>query len=353
MSTPAAASQVESPQVPTATPPGTRPHFEVTDLKKHFILNRRQGLFGPRQVIKAVDGISISVERGEALGIVGESGCGKSSVAKVILNIHPPQSGSVRLDGVELTTLNGEQWKKMRKRVQYIFQDPLGALDPRMDVLDQVMEPLIIHGSNNPAEQRAMALELLASVGLQEHLALKYPHELSGGQRQRVIIARALILEPELLICDEPISALDVSIQAQVVNLLNELRKTREITLLFISHDLSVVRHLCNRVVVMYMGRIVVLADTDVMYHQPAHPYTRALTGAIPIPDPNLVREEPPLLGEPPSVLDPPPGCRFHPRCVLAEQICRESVPPLDPLTDSEDGRRTVACHVVQREGLS
>jgi peptide/nickel transport system ATP-binding protein len=236
----------------------------------------------------------------------------------------------------------------MRKRIQYIFQDPLGALDPRINVLAQVMEPLVIHDRQNHRSHRDKALELLNAVGLREHLALKYPHELSGGQRQRVIIARALILEPEVLICDEPISALDVSIQAQVVNLLDELRRRRGITLLFISHDLSVVRHLCNRVAVMYMGRIVELADTGSMYEQPAHPYTRALTAAIPIPDPELSFEEAPLLGEPPSVLAPPPGCRFHPRCPIAEDICREINPSLENL----NGDRAVACHVVQREGI-
>jgi oligopeptide/dipeptide ABC transporter ATP-binding protein len=279
---------------------------------------------------------------------VGESGCGKSSVAKVILNIYPPQSGSVQLDGVELTGLKGDQWKQMRKKVQYIFQDPLGALDPRMNIMDQVMEPLAIHGDQNHQARRSKGLDLLNAVGLRVHLADKYPHELSGGQRQRVIIARALILEPEILICDEPISALDVSIQAQVVNLLDEMRRSRGITLLFISHDLSVVRHLCNRVAVMYMGRIVELADTNSMYDRPAHPYTRALIAAIPIPDPDLQRDEPPLPGEPPSVLDPPPGCRFHPRCPLSEKICKEETPSLESL----NGDRAVACHVVQREGI-
>ena len=294
--------------------------FEVSALKKNYTLNSRQGLFGPRQLIKAVDDISFSVKRSESLGIVGESGCGKSSVAKVILNINPAQAGSIRLNGVELTGLGKGEWKAMRKTIQYIFQDPLGALDPRMTVIDQVMEPLVIHESMNSAQRCKKALALLDSVDLQQHLASKFPHEISGGQRQRVVIARALILEPELLICDEPISALDVSIQAQVVNLLDELRRTRGLTVLFISHDLSVVRHLCNRVAVMYMGRIVELADTEMLYDRPAHPYTRALISAIPVPDPKLKRDVLPLLGEPPSVLNPPSGCRFHPRCSLRKR---------------------------------
>lgn len=323
-------------------------YLTVSGLNKNYTLNSRKGMFGPRHVIRAVDDISFSVQRAESLGIVGESGCGKSSLAKVILNINPAQSGTIHLDGVELTSLGKQAWKGMRKKIQYIFQDPLGALDARMTIIDQVMEPLIIHESISSQERYDKALALLDSVGLQEYLACKYPHEISGGQRQRVVIARALILEPELLICDEPISALDVSIQAQVVNLLENLCRSRRLTVLFISHDLSVVRHLCDRVAVMYMGRIVELAETEQLYEKPAHPYTRALTEAIPVPDPGLDREEPPLIGEPPSQLEPPSGCRFHPRCIHAQEICKQEVPALQQLDDT----RQVACHLISREGL-
>lgn len=327
---------------------GNGHYFRVEGLVKHFALKKRRGFWGPRELVRAVDDINFTVKKGEAIGIVGESGCGKSSVAKTILNIYPPQRGKVLFKGTDLTTLNERQWKPIRKKIQYIFQDPLGALDPRMTILSQVEEPLIIHGDRNRDRRREKALQQLAEVGLNRHLGEKYPHELSGGQRQRAVIARALILEPELLICDEPISALDVSIQAQVVNLLDTLRRDKGITVIFISHDLSMVKHLCDRIAVMYMGKIVELSDTASLYKLPGHPYTRVLISSIPIPDPALEKNETPLAGEPPSVLDPPSGCRFHPRCILAEPLCSTSRPPLQKLSHT----REVACHLVEREGI-
>ena len=318
-------------------------HLKVSGLVRHFTAKQRHGLFGPRKVIPAVDNVSFTVGRGQALGLVGESGCGKSSLAKVIMNIVPPQAGTVTLGETPLTGLDSKEWKSVRKRMQYVFQDPLGALDPRKKVLTQVTEPLVIYGLNTASERREKALQILQSVGLGEYLADKYPHELSGGQRQRVVIARALILEPELLICDEPISSLDVSIQAQVVNLLDELRRRLDLTLLFISHDLSVVRYLCDRVAVMYIGRIVELADVDALYQNPLHPYTKALISAIPIPDPNLERNPPIISGEPPSVLNLPSGCAFHPRCPKAIEICHQHRPD----TVSVNGHHQVACHVA------
>lgn len=332
---------------PSAAIPAVRPFFEVSDLKRDFILNQRKGWFGPRYRIRAVDGVSFSLKKGEALGIVGESGCGKSSVAKVILNIYPPQSGHIHLDGVNLTTLDSSQWKSMYRKIQYVFQDPLGALDPRMTILEQVIEPLTIHFTKMSArEKEGKARTLLDAVGMRAHLGMKYPHELSGGQRQRVVIARALVLDPEVLICDEPISALDVSIQAQVVNLLAQLRKERNISLLFISHDLSMVKHLCDRVAVMYMGKIVEIANTKELFASPAHPYTRALLASIPIPDPSITRTDTPLMGEPPSVIHPPSGCRFHPRCTQAQDLCSRQEPSLEPI-NPDKGKRKAACHCL------
>jgi peptide/nickel transport system ATP-binding protein/oligopeptide transport system ATP-binding protein len=321
-------------------------HLKVSGLRRYFISNQRKGFFGPRKFIKAVDDISFTIARGHALGLVGESGCGKSSTAKVILNIIPPQAGRIKLGDTELTGLKPKDWKSVRKRMQYVFQDPLAALDPRKKILSQVIEPLIIYGQYSTQKRRKKAVKALRSVGLREYLAYKYPHELSGGQQQRVVIARALMLEPELLICDEPISSLDVSIQAQVVNLLDELRRRLDLTLLFISHDLSVVRHLCDRVAVMYIGRIVEIANVDDLYENPKHPYTQALLSAIPIPDPDLMRNKPIILGEPPSILDPPPGCTFHPRCPMAEKICTRQ----QPRFVSINGTRKIACHVAARE---
>ncbi|MBM3570994.1 MAG: ABC transporter ATP-binding protein [Alphaproteobacteria bacterium] len=318
----------------------TAPLLQLDELRLHFDIGG--GLFAGRHRIQAVDGISLSLEAGEAFGLVGESGCGKSSLAKAILHLHPPSGGKVAFDGTDLGALGPEQWRPLRRRIQYVFQDPLAALDPRMRVVDQVAEALAIHGIGDRVVQRTRALAQLELVGLSREQGAKYPHALSGGQRQRAVLARALVLEPDLLICDEPLSALDVSIQAQVVNLLVELRERLKVTLLFISHDLSLVRHLCGRVAVMYSGRIVELGHADALFDRPRHPYTRALVAAIPVPEPR--EREPELIasGEPPSLLNPPPGCRFHPRCPTATAQCRAEAPPLIPLADG----RLAACHL-------
>ena len=316
------------------------PLLRLDDMSLHFDVGG--GLFGGRHRIVAVDRVSFDMADGEAFGLVGESGCGKSSLAKAVLRLHPPTGGSVHFAGRDLAALTPEEWRPLRRRIQYIFQDPLAALDPRMTVVDQVAEVLAIHNIGKGADRRARAFAQLESVGIMATLAAKYPHALSGGQRQRAVIARALMLEPDLLICDEPLSALDVSIQAQVVNLLVELRERLNLALLFISHDLSLVRHLCRRVAVMYAGRIVELGDDDVVFDQPRHPYTRALVAAVPVPEPRA--GEPALVptGEPPSLLNPPPGCRFHPRCPAAVERCRVEAPPLIQLADG----RLAACHL-------
>ncbi|MDI3323866.1 ABC transporter ATP-binding protein [Pontibacterium granulatum] len=322
------------------SPTAQAPLLQVSDLRCAFKSSKRKGFFGPHHLIHAVNGVSFEVNAGEAFGLVGESGCGKSTTAKLILNMAHASGGSVLYRGQELVGLSHQAWKPLRRRLQYVFQDPLGALDPRMTVLDQVIEPLTIHQLHDRNQQRQLATQLLHSVGLQDHQLRKYPHELSGGQRQRVVLARALILEPELLICDEPISALDVSIQAQIINLLQELRRAMGLTLLFISHDLSVVRHLCERVAVMYLGQIVEMGPAKQLFNEPRHPYTQALISAIPKADPGQRSERIPLMGEPPSPAAPPAGCRFNPRCALATERCRNEVPTLVQSGDNH----AVAC---------
>jgi len=320
--------------------------LEVKNLKRYFNIRVKGGLFGHKADLKAVDDISFSVKNGQALGIVGESGCGKSTAAKLILNITSPSSGEIIFEGRNIVESSPSEWRELRREMQFVFQDPLGALDPRMTVIDQVAEPLLIHGIGTKQQQRQQADELLVSVGLKGHLFDRYPHELSGGQRQRVVLARALILKPKLLVCDEPVSALDVSIQAQVINLLADLREKLGLTLMFISHDLSVVRHVSDRVAVMYLGRIVELADTNVLFETPGHPYTQALISAIPIIDPESNRQRIYLAGDPPSPVNIPSGCRFHTRCPVAQAICSERDPQLKPLRDGQQ----VACHVAHGE---
>ncbi len=329
-----------------ASPESGGPLLEVEELQRYFQLRGKGGLFGKKAVLKAVDGITFTVEKGETLGIVGESGCGKTTAARLVLNMVTPTSGSVVFNGRKISGLSPPDWRALRREMQYVFQDPLGALDPRMTIIDQVIEPLLIHKIGAPSEQQDKASALLQSVGLKDHTFGRYPHELSGGQRQRVVLARALILDPQLLICDEPVSALDVSIQAQVINLLDELRTRLNLTMLFISHDLSIVRHICDRVAVMYLGKIVELANGDALFDSPAHPYTRALLSAIPVPEPGLKRERIFLEGDPPSPIDPPSGCRFHTRCPLVKPVCAERTPELKPLKDGQ----LVACHVAHGE---
>lgn len=304
------------------------PLLSVRNIECVFRTAERKGFFGSPKSLQAVSDVSFDIHRGEAFGVVGESGCGKSTTAKVILNMARLAAGDILFDGQPITGLGKADWKPLRKRIQYVFQDPLGALDPRMTVVSQVIEPLTIHRIGTARERGVQAAEMLETVGIGAHQFAKFPHELSGGQRQRVVLARALILKPDLLICDEPISALDVSIQAQIINLLGRLRKDMGLTLMFISHDLAVVRHLCNRMAVMYLGKIVEQGPTDRLVAMPRHPYTRALLSAIPTSDAAQRAERITLQGEPPSPIDPPSGCRFHPRCHRAIARCRDGHPP-------------------------
>jgi oligopeptide transport system ATP-binding protein len=310
----------------------TRPLLEVRGLQMHFpvtegiVINRKVG------EVKAVDGIDFTVRRGETLGLVGESGCGKTTTGRCILRLERPTSGQILYDGVDIAELERKDLMTLRRRIQVIFQDPYSSLNPRMKVGEIIGEPIMVHGLERNASRRAARVrELLSVCGLDPKFADRYPHEMSGGQRQRVGIARALALEPEFVVCDEAVSALDVSIQAQIVNLLEDLRGQFGLTYLFIAHDLSVVRHLCQRVAVMYLGRIVELAECDELFDDPLHPYTRALLAAVPVPDPSveLSRTFRPLRGEVPSAINPPPGCVFHPRCPIAVETCKQMRPEL------------------------
>ncbi|HVL34820.1 MAG TPA: ABC transporter ATP-binding protein [Burkholderiales bacterium] len=307
------------------------PLVEVRRLKTHFDVTR--GLLARRRsIVKAVDDVSFAIRRGETLGLVGESGCGKTTVGRTLLRLEAATSGELRYDGTDLGEAKGERLKRLRRRIQVIFQDPYSSLNPRMTVGQILVEPMLVHGlqpDRRAARKRAEAL--LEQVGLFTYMAERYPHELSGGQRQRVGIARALALEPDFIVCDEPVSALDVSIQAQIMNLLEELQQRLGLTYLFIAHDLAVVRHISDRVAVMYLGKVMEIAERDALYSAPQHPYTKALLEAVPIPDPALERERGrrPLSGEIPSPLNPPRGCVFHTRCPLAEARCREEVPAL------------------------
>jgi oligopeptide transport system ATP-binding protein len=321
---------------------------EVDDLKVHFPI--RSGIFkSVKGTVKAVDGVSFEIRRGETLGLVGESGCGKSTIGRALIRLRDTTAGRVYFDGTDLGALKAEDLRKMRRRMQIIFQDPYGSLDPRMTVESIIAEPLDTHNLVKGKEKRERIGELLRMVGLDPKYILRYPHEFSGGQRQRIGVARALAVEPELIVCDEPISALDVSIQAQVLNLLVDLRERLGLTYLFVAHDLSVVRHISDRVAVMYLGKIVEIGPPEELYTTPGHPYTRALLSAIPVPDPNAERKRRRVIlqGDVPSPVNPPEGCRFHTRCWLYEQLgqpesCRTVEPPLAPLA-SDDHR--VACH--------
>ena len=319
------------------------PLLEVKDLVMHFPLT--QGIFFQRKVgaVRAVDGVSFSIQRGETLGLVGESGCGKSTTGRALLQLYKPTAGSVRFEGQDLVTLGAEEMRRMRRQVQMIFQDPYASLNPRMTVGSIVGEPLDIHGLAKGKEKQDRVEQLLTVVGLNPYFANRYPHEFSGGQRQRIGIARALAVNPAFIVCDEPISALDVSIQAQIINLLEELQSEFGLTYLFIAHDLSVVRHISNRVAVMYLGKIVELADRNELYVAPKHPYTKALLSAVPIPDPVIERKRERIIltGDVPSPVNPPSGCRFHTRCPLADTICREKDPEWREVTPGH----WAACH--------
>ena len=322
------------------------PLLVARDLARHYTIRRPGGLLGRPATLKAVDGIDFALNRGEILGLVGESGCGKSTTAKLVLGHVRPTSGEVLFDGRPAPVDHGGDWRRLRRRMQMVYQDPLGALDRRLTVAAQIREPLDIHRPDlSRPERREKALALMTQVGLRPDQADRFPHELSGGQRQRVVIARALALNPELLVCDEPVSALDVSIQAQVLNLLEDLRAETGFAALFISHDLKVVRQMADRVAVMYLGRIVEEGAPEEVFHRPLHPYTQALVSAAPSPR-TRGRARIVLKGDPPNPVDVPRGCPFHPRCPVAVAACRESRPEL-----AREGERAVACHLAQRAG--
>lgn len=319
--------------------------LKVDDLMMHFPIYR--GVF-QRQVgaVRAVDGVSFDVHRGETLGLVGESGCGKSTTGRAILQLYKPTGGNIHFEGADLVKLRGEEMRRMRRKMQMIFQDPYASLNPRMTVEQIVGEPLMVHNVATGKEIAERVKHLLEIVGLNPSFASRYPHEFSGGQRQRIGVARALALQPSFIICDEPISALDVSIQAQVVNLLEELQEQFNLTYLFIAHDLSMVRHISKRVAVMYLGVIVELADRDDLYKSPLHPYTQALLSAVPVPDPvaDAQRKRVILEGDVPSPANPPSGCRFRTRCPIAQGLCAESRPDFREVTPGH----FVACHMVK-----
>jgi oligopeptide transport system ATP-binding protein len=316
---------------------------EVDHLVKHFPV--RKGFFSSKQtgVVRAVDDISFTIARGETLGLVGESGCGKSTTGRLLIRLLEPTSGAIRLDGDDLARMQAGELRARRRDVQIIFQDPFSSLNPRKTVGGIVAEPLIVHGVGDRSERRARVARLLEVVGLAPDHAERYPHEFSGGQRQRIGIARALALNPKFIVCDEPVSALDASIQAQIVNLMQDLQREFGLTYLFISHNLAVVRHVADRVAVMYLGRIVELTDKFSLYESPRHPYTQALLSAIPVPNPDQPRRRIALTGDVPSPIDPPAGCRFHTRCPHAEARCRAADPPLINV----GGGHHVACHLV------
>jgi len=318
--------------------------LEVSNLSRQYEVRRGAWPFGRVATLHAVDGVSFTLPAGRTLGLVGESGCGKTTTAKLVLGLVPMTGGEVRVAGESLPESGTPAWRALRRRMQMVYQDPLGALDRRLSVGRQVMEPLAIHGIGAPAERRERALAMLDAVGLASHHFDRFPHELSGGQRQRIVLARALMLDPQLLVCDEPISALDVSIQAQVVNLLLALQQKLGLAYLFISHDLRMVRQVSHEVAVMYLGRIVEQGDPDRLFATPAHPYTQALVSAIPT-HARAKRKRVVLPGEPPNPVDRPAGCAFHPRCRHAVERCRLETPELRTLAD---GRRA-ACHLAEQ----
>ena len=325
----------------------TAPLLEIRDLVKHYPGERTWlGLGRPRSVVRAVDGVTLTIPLGRTLGLVGESGCGKSTVGRTILRLTDATSGAVRFEGQDVLALKGPALRALRRRMQIVFQDPYGSLNPRMTIGRTVREGLDIHNIGAASQRAARVAELLSEVGLDPELAGHYPHELSGGQRQRVGIARALAVEPAFVVCDEPVSALDVSVQAQVLNLLADLRAKRNLTYLFIAHDLAVVRHIADTVAVMYLGRIVEHAPAARLYDAPRHPYTRSLLSAVPVPDPNAQRARIVLQGDVPSPARPPSGCPFHPRCPHPQKNdrCRTELPLLREVAPGQQA----ACHFAE-----
>lgn len=334
---------------PAAQPDESRPLVSVENLKKHYPV-RSLRLFGRKdEAIKAVDGVFLTIERGETLGLVGESGCGKSTTGRVILQLEEATDGQVWFEGVNLTDLSDEELRAVRQRMQVVFQDSADSLNPRMSTGRIIGEPLRIYERGTPSEIRARVTEIMELVGLNPQWANRFPHEFSGGQRQRINVARALSIDPDFVVLDEPISALDVSIQAQVVNLLADLQARLGLTYLFVAHDLAMVRYISDRIAVMYLGRIVETAESGAIFDEPLHPYTQALISAVPHADPALERGRSPIVleGEVPSPRDVPPGCVFHPRCPLAQEICRVEVPEYREFSPG----RFVACHLVDQEG--
>ena len=322
--------------------------LDVRDLKMHFPLTR--GIILQRVVghVRAVDGVSFSIERGQTLGLVGESGSGKTTIGRTIVRLYKPTSGEILFDNEDLAKLSGEPLRKMRQRVQMVFQDPYASLNPRFTIGTLISEPMAIYKMGSSQEIRDRAVELLRVVGLRSEYIDRYPHEFSGGQRQRIAVARALSINPEFIIADEPVSALDVSVRAQVLNLLQRLQGQFNLTYLFVSHDLSVVRQVADRIAVMYLGKIVELSDRDELYAAPKHPYTKALLSAVPIPDPAVEKKRQRIIlsGDLPSPINIPSGCRFHTRCPMAQSICRE----VEPVFEAKEGRQHyAACHFAEQ----
>jgi oligopeptide transport system ATP-binding protein len=316
--------------------------LELKSVTKHFpifggIMRRQVG------AVQAMSDVSLNIRAGETLGVVGESGCGKSTLGRVVCRLYEPTSGQIVFDQQDITSMEGAELKAARRNMQMIFQDPYASLNPRMPILEILAEPYRLHKVGKPSEHKDMVVELLRTVGMRPETMYRFPHEFSGGQRQRIGIARAIALRPKMVICDEAVSALDVSIQSQVLNLLVELQRSLNLTYIFISHDLAVVRYISDRIAVMYLGKVVEIADRDVLYQTPAHPYSRALLSSLPVPDPRRRHARETLEGDVPSPARPPSGCRFHTRCKFAQDICKQQDPELKPTNGSD--RQLVACH--------